>query len=319
MNTIRLEIIKPSPNPVRKTWDEEKMQELAQSIREQGVVVPIKVRPSDNIYYEIVYGHRRVEAARRAGLDEIPAIVESPDDTDALIQALIENIMREDMPAYDKGAAVLRLQERTMWTLREMERRGIATRNNLSMWVTFKKERDSGVSLISDTYGDGIEQTIQIKRVLGDDTKSKIKVADKVKRERLDRFDTRAVADAYAKAETPELKQAVLETEIKKGDIKLTTPDAILREANRKLGRDHAVNFERGKRQEKEQDRLQIRDGAVKEFITQTDAYFRSIDNAIRDIDYGRYSPEAARFVARKLESMENKINTLIDILRGVS
>ena len=63
---IPLDLIAPSPTPVRTTWDEDKMNELAQSIKEQGVIVPVKVRPV-NGHYELVYGHRRTEASRRAG------------------------------------------------------------------------------------------------------------------------------------------------------------------------------------------------------------------------------------------------------------
>ena len=60
---IPLDLIKPSPRPVRSTWDEDALNQLAQSIKEQGLIVPIKVREIGG-EYEIVYGHRRVEALR---------------------------------------------------------------------------------------------------------------------------------------------------------------------------------------------------------------------------------------------------------------
>ena len=110
---LNIDLIQPSPNPIRKTWDDDKMDELAQSIKEQGLIVPVKVRPTDNAHYEVVYGHRRVEACRRAGLDKVEAIIEGMDDTDTLIQALIENVQREDMNPIDKGKALVRLQEQT--------------------------------------------------------------------------------------------------------------------------------------------------------------------------------------------------------------
>ena len=76
MNEIPINKIHPSPNPIRKSWDEDKMEELTQSIKERGVIVPIKVRPNGDSY-EVVYGHRRIEAAGRAQLHSIPAIVEN--------------------------------------------------------------------------------------------------------------------------------------------------------------------------------------------------------------------------------------------------
>ena len=63
---IRIENIKPSPHPIRKTWDEEKMKELSWSLLEEGQVEPIGVYESAE-GYTVVWGHRRVEAARRAG------------------------------------------------------------------------------------------------------------------------------------------------------------------------------------------------------------------------------------------------------------
>ena len=72
---IKLNDIKPSPEPIRSKWDEEAMEELKKSIAEQGLIVPIKVRRLDG-EYEIVYGHRRVEAMRRLGWKECEAIVE---------------------------------------------------------------------------------------------------------------------------------------------------------------------------------------------------------------------------------------------------
>ncbi len=109
---IELSQIKPSPKPIRTTWDEDKMNELAQSIKEQGLIVPIKVRPADedaevgydeDVMYEIVYGHRRLEAMRIAGFTETDAIVEGVDDDTALLQQIIENELNEEVPAIDRA------------------------------------------------------------------------------------------------------------------------------------------------------------------------------------------------------------------------
>ena len=102
---LSLNVIQPSPKPLRSSWDEDKMNELAQSIKEQGLIVPIKVRPV-NGEYEVVYGHRRVEAARRAGLTELECFVEGLDDDESQWQALTENVIREDMSAIDIARAI---------------------------------------------------------------------------------------------------------------------------------------------------------------------------------------------------------------------
>lgn len=101
---VKISEIKVSAQPIRTSQDDDKLNELVQSIKEQGLIVPIKVRP-DNGGYEVVYGHRRLEACKQAGLDEIESIIEGVDDTDTLIQALIENVVREDMNDLDEGKA----------------------------------------------------------------------------------------------------------------------------------------------------------------------------------------------------------------------
>jgi ParB/RepB/Spo0J family partition protein len=121
-------MIRPAGNPIRTSWDEEKMDELVTSVKEQhGVVVPIKVREVST-GYEIIYGHRRFEAAKRAGQTEIECIVALLDDNDSLVQGLIENIQREDMQPMDTAKALKRLQDETKWSQGEIERRGIMSK-----------------------------------------------------------------------------------------------------------------------------------------------------------------------------------------------
>lgn len=318
MQSINLSLIKPSPNPVRKTWNEGKMDELAQSIREQGVIVPIKVRPNGE-GYEIVYGHRRAEAAKRAGLAEIPAIVEGVDDTDALIQALIENLQREDMNAEDKGRAMEELQALTGWSGREIDRQGIASEGLVRRWLHYKSEMDNGLRTIVRTQDDShVMQVDEARRALGDDIEAKRAVVGKAISEELNYKDTRAVADAYVKADTPELKQSVLDTPVKSGDVKLQSPEAILRQARKKLGIEGVREFDREVKEEKKKAKLEIQDSAVKEFIEQTRAYNLSVHGAIENVDYGRFSPEAAQFAIRRLVGLQDAISELIIALEEV-
>src|SRR3990167_1507126 len=97
-------------NP-RQSFDRAKLEELAQSIREKGVLVPILVRPvADG--YEVAYGARRLRAAELAGLEAIPATVRDLTDAEVLEVALLENVTREDINELDEGAAYLQLHEK---------------------------------------------------------------------------------------------------------------------------------------------------------------------------------------------------------------
>jgi ParB family chromosome partitioning protein len=88
--------IKPNPRQPRSTFDDEPLEALATSIREVGILQPIVVRRADG-GFEVIAGERRLRAAKLVGLATIPAVVRESDDADALREALIENIHREDL------------------------------------------------------------------------------------------------------------------------------------------------------------------------------------------------------------------------------
>ena len=89
--------------------DEEALNELAESIRTQGLMQPILVRPLTQGGYEIIAGERRSKAARIAGLTEVPVLVREVPDENAAVMALIENIQREDLNALEEAQGVQRL------------------------------------------------------------------------------------------------------------------------------------------------------------------------------------------------------------------
>lgn len=93
----------------RQDLREDTLQELADSIRVQGVVQPIVVRPSGEDCYELIAGERRWRAAQLAGLSEVPAVVREVSDRAAIAMALIENIQREDLNPLEEAAALQRL------------------------------------------------------------------------------------------------------------------------------------------------------------------------------------------------------------------
>jgi ParB family chromosome partitioning protein len=107
--TLTLEQLRPSRYQPRTKMDPDSLSELADSIRAQGVIQPILVRPAGNDTYEIIAGERRYRAAQIAGLTEVPVVVKRVADEAALAIALIENIQREDLNALEQAHGVHRL------------------------------------------------------------------------------------------------------------------------------------------------------------------------------------------------------------------
>jgi len=102
---VRLEDVKPNPRQPRLEFDQEALADLASSIKEQGVLQPIMIRPVSGAShgYELVAGERRLRASKLAGLDEIPAIVREVTDEQSLALALIENLQRENLNALEEA------------------------------------------------------------------------------------------------------------------------------------------------------------------------------------------------------------------------
>jgi len=111
LQTLATDRLRPGKYQPRTRMDAASLAELADSIREQGVVQPILVRPVDGGRFEIVAGERRWRAAQQAGLREVPALVRSIPDQSALALALIENIQREDLNALEEAHGLQRLVE----------------------------------------------------------------------------------------------------------------------------------------------------------------------------------------------------------------
>jgi len=111
LQALPIERIRPGKFQPRTRMDESSLNELADSIRAQGVMQPILVRPIDGSHFEIIAGERRWLAAARAGLHEVPALVRSVPDQAALALALIENIQRENLNPLEEAHGVRRLIE----------------------------------------------------------------------------------------------------------------------------------------------------------------------------------------------------------------
>jgi len=111
INEIPLSQIHPNPNQPRREFDSEALQELADSIREIGIIQPITLRKMDDDTYEIIAGERRWRASQMAGLASIPAYIRTADDENVMEMALIENIQRQDLNAVEIALAYQHLLE----------------------------------------------------------------------------------------------------------------------------------------------------------------------------------------------------------------
>ncbi len=119
LRQISLSQIKANPDQPRRTFDESALQEMAESIKEHGVIQPIIVMPKDGLY-EIVAGERRFRGAKKAGLQKIPALVRSLDDQRKLEVSLIENIQRRDLNILETATVYLKLRDQFNMSLEQI-------------------------------------------------------------------------------------------------------------------------------------------------------------------------------------------------------
>jgi ParB family transcriptional regulator, chromosome partitioning protein len=121
-NEIDIDRVVPNPSQPRLFFDEARLEELTTSIRENGVLQPILVRPFGN-QYQLIAGERRLSAAQRAGLLKIPAVVREIPDDRILELALVENIQREQLNPMEEAQAYQRLMGETGHTQEQMAER----------------------------------------------------------------------------------------------------------------------------------------------------------------------------------------------------
>ena len=120
LKNIPIDLIQRGKYQPRTNMHEEALEELAASIRKQGVMQPIVIRPISSEKYEIIAGERRWRASQLAGLDKIPAIIKPVGDEAAIAMALIENIQRENLNPIEEAMALKRLQDEFELTQQEV-------------------------------------------------------------------------------------------------------------------------------------------------------------------------------------------------------
>ena len=139
LNEIALDQISPNPNQPRREFDEEAMQELANSIREIGIIQPVTLRQMEDGKYQIIAGERRWRAAQMAGLDTIPAYIRTVKDETVMEMALVENIQREDLNAIEIALAYEHLVETTGMTQEKISERVGKSRTAVTNYMRLLK------------------------------------------------------------------------------------------------------------------------------------------------------------------------------------
>jgi ParB family transcriptional regulator, chromosome partitioning protein len=150
LRDIAVELVSPNPDQPRKRFDEAGLQGLAESMKARGVLQPILVRPQPGGTYELVAGERRWRAARLAGLNTIPALVQRRDDAQSLEIALIENMAREDLNPVEAAHAVAALTEEMGLTREEVGRRVGRSRVAVSNLLRLLDLPDDALALVED-------------------------------------------------------------------------------------------------------------------------------------------------------------------------
>ncbi len=123
LKTVAIENISPNRQQPRTVFDDDRIKELANSIKEDGILQPLIVSPPMNGYYELIAGERRLRASRLAGLTELPVIIKDVDPTTNLVLSLIENIQRQDLNPIEEANSYNELIDNFSLTQEEVAKR----------------------------------------------------------------------------------------------------------------------------------------------------------------------------------------------------
>jgi len=162
LRSIPVDQIIPNPHQPRKSFDEESLDGLVESIRELGVLQPILVREGDEGFV-IIAGERRFRASKRAGLDVVPAIVRTVDDLGSLEQAVVENLHRQDLNPLEEAAAYQQLIDDFGLTQEQVAQRVGRSRSSIANLLRLFQLPPSTLRLV----GEGVVSAGHAKALLG--------------------------------------------------------------------------------------------------------------------------------------------------------
>jgi ParB family chromosome partitioning protein len=148
--TLAVTEIHANPKQPRRQFESEAVSGLAESIKAQGLIQPVVVRPRLAGGYELIAGERRWRAAREAGLETVPAVVREADDRDTLLLGLVENVAREDLSPVDEARAYALLLDEFALSLAEVAERVGKAKPTVSNRVRLLELPDDVLALVDD-------------------------------------------------------------------------------------------------------------------------------------------------------------------------
>jgi len=207
MQYLDLDLIVPAENQPRKTFYLQTLEELAQSIKERGVLQPIVVRPVEGGKFQIVMGERRYRAAKLAGLKQIPAIVKDVSDEDMRADALLENFQREDLNPVERGRAIKELLAMFSWE--QVSKTLGVSESTLRRYLELLElpEAVQAELISASAPGDGsfTEGHARLLRAFSNKPDLQLRIAKKIRAERISVDDTAklvaAIQDVPSKTE----------------------------------------------------------------------------------------------------------------------
>jgi ParB family transcriptional regulator, chromosome partitioning protein len=179
LERIPIELIQPNPRQPRRSFDEQALMELAESLKANGLLQPVLLRPLVGGGYELVAGERRWRAARLAGFERLPAIVRSTEESQRLQLALIENMAREDLNPIEAARACAALVDELGLTKEEVGRRVGRSRVAISNWIRLLDLPDEVLGMLEAgdlTEGHGralLQAPRQLQRAIARDARDK--------------------------------------------------------------------------------------------------------------------------------------------------
>ncbi len=175
---VDIDLLQPNRFQPRKKFDQESLKELANSIKENGVIQPIIVRKLENGKYEIIAGERRWKASFLAGLEKVPVIIKDEDDNNLLQLALIENIHREDLSPIEEARALKQLSEEFKLTHEEIGKKMGKSRGYITNMIRILSLPEEIKELIEE----GTLKIGQVRPLIGiEDKNLQIKIARQIK------------------------------------------------------------------------------------------------------------------------------------------
>ncbi len=175
---VDIDLLQPNRFQPRKKFDQESLKELANSIKENGVIQPIIVRKLENGKYEIIAGERRWKASFLAGLEKVPVIIKDEDDNNLLQLALIENIHREDLSPIEEARALKQLSEEFKLTHEEIGKKMGKSRGYITNMIRILSLPEEIKELIEE----GTLKIGQVRPLISiEDKNLQIKIARQIK------------------------------------------------------------------------------------------------------------------------------------------